>query len=160
MRNFRDVYSQNELECGPLWCNEGGFRIAKELQLLNPEGFGNIFLGFGGFHLESMLIACIGKFLEKRRFENVFVENEIFDPGVVKIVMNGGHYVRCKYGMTLTLMIEALHQLQVSNFLKSVIVLSSRASLKKLERLKNYSKLMNYTCEKFRKDGEKVQHTK
>ena len=38
------------------------------------------------------------------------MENEIFGPGVVKTVMNGGHYVRGERGMTLTY--EALHRLQ------------------------------------------------
>ena len=45
------------------------------------------------------------------------MENEIFGPGVVKTVMNGGHYVHGKRGMTL--ITEALHRLQVSNFLKA-----------------------------------------
>ena len=65
------------------------YGAAKELQLLNPEGFGNIFLGPGGFHLEKILIACTGKFLEESGVENVFTENDVFDPGVVKTVMNG-----------------------------------------------------------------------
>ena len=100
----------------PLWCDEGVYRIVKELQLLNPEGFSNIFFCLRGFHRERILIACIGKFLEVSRVENVFVENEIFGPGVVKTVMNGGHYVRGKRGMTI--IYEALHRLQASNFLK------------------------------------------
>ena len=117
MRNFQDVLSQNDLEYGPLWCDEGVYRIAKELQLLNPEGFNNIFLGLGGFHLEKILITCTGKFLEESGVENVFVENEIFGPGVVKTVMNGGHYVRGKRGMTL--ISEALHRLQISQFIET-----------------------------------------
>ena len=99
MKNFQDVLAPNELENGPLWCDEGAYRIAKELQLLNPNGFGNIFLGLGEFHLEKIVIACIEKFLEESGVESVFVENEIFGPRVVKTVMNGGHYVRGKRGM-------------------------------------------------------------
>ena len=60
---------------------------------MNPEGFGKIFLGPGGFHLEKILIACIGKFLEESGAENVFTENEVFGPGVVKTVMNGIMFV-------------------------------------------------------------------
>ena len=62
MRHFQNVLSQNELEHGPLSCDEGVYRIAKGLQLLNPEGLGNIFLGLEGFHLERILTECIGKF--------------------------------------------------------------------------------------------------
>ena len=36
MLNFQDVLSQRNQEYGPLWCDEGTYRIAKELQLLNP----------------------------------------------------------------------------------------------------------------------------
>ena len=44
MKNFQDILAQNELAHGPLWCDKGVYQIAKELQLLNPDGFGNIFL--------------------------------------------------------------------------------------------------------------------
>ena len=84
MINFQDVLAQNELAYGPLWCDEGVYRIAKELQLLNPDRFGNIFLGLAGFHLEKIVIACTGKFLEEKGVESIFVENEIFGPGVVR----------------------------------------------------------------------------
>ena len=86
MKNFQDVFFQNDLECGTLWCDEGVYRIAKELQLLDPDGFSNIFIGLGGFHLEKVIISCIGKFLEESGTENIFVENEIFVPGVVKML--------------------------------------------------------------------------
>ena len=116
MKIFQDVLSQNDLECGPLWCDEGVYRIAKELQLLDPDGFSDIFIGLGGFHLEKVIISCIGKFLEESGTENIFVENEIFGPGVVKNVMSGGHHVRGKRGMAL--ISEALHRLQLLQFLK------------------------------------------
>ena len=38
MKNLQDVLSQ---KCGPLWCDEGVYRIVKELQLLDPDGFRN-----------------------------------------------------------------------------------------------------------------------
>ena len=116
MKNFQDVLAQNELAYSPLWFDEGVYQIAKELQLLNPDGFGNIFLDLWGFHLGKIIIACIGKFLEESGVESVFVENEIFGLGVVKTVMNGGHYVRGKCGMGL--ISEALHQLQLIEFIK------------------------------------------
>ena len=64
MKNFQDLLAQNEY--GPLWCDEGVYWIAKELQHLNPDGSGNNFLGQGGFHLEKIVvIACIGNFWKK-----------------------------------------------------------------------------------------------
>ena len=53
MKNFQDVLSQKHHQYGPLWCDEGVYRLAKEIQLLNPVLFSNIFLGLGGFHVES-----------------------------------------------------------------------------------------------------------
>ena len=43
MINFQDVLLQKGLQYGPLWSDEGVYRIAKDLQLLNPDKFNNIF---------------------------------------------------------------------------------------------------------------------
>ena len=101
MINFQDVLKQKKLKNGPLWSDEGVYHIAKEIQLCEPDKFDNIFLGIGGFHLEKVIIGCLGAYLETCGIENVFVEQEIYGPGVVKSVMNGGNYVRGKRGMTL-----------------------------------------------------------
>ena len=37
MIHFHDVILQKSLDPGPIWCDEGVYRIAKEFQLLNPE---------------------------------------------------------------------------------------------------------------------------
>ena len=94
MINFQDVLLQKGLDSGPLWCDEGIYHIAKELQLLNPEEFQNIFLGLGGFHLEKVVIACCGKYLEESGINSIFVELEIFGPEVVTSVMADGNYIR------------------------------------------------------------------
>ena len=70
MINFQDVLLQKGLKSGPLSCDEGVYRIAKELQLLNYEKFRNIFLGLVGFHLKKVVIACCGKYLEERGIDS------------------------------------------------------------------------------------------
>ena len=87
MRNFQDVLLQRDLEYGPLWCDEGIYRIAKELQLLNPSLFSNIFLGIGRFHMEKILISCCGSYLKECGVENVFVESDVF-ASVVQLLMS------------------------------------------------------------------------
>ena len=72
MVNYQDVLKQNDLNSGPLWCDEGVYRIAKELQMLNPIQFGNIFLGLGGFHTEKVFIACCGVYVESTGVEKRF----------------------------------------------------------------------------------------
>ena len=65
MVNFQDVLSQKKMKYEPLWSDEGVYRIAKEIQLQQPEKFDKIFLGIGGFHLEKIVIAFCGKYLEE-----------------------------------------------------------------------------------------------
>lgn len=96
MINFQDVLLLKGLAYGPLWSDEGVYRIAKELQFLHPIKFGNIFLGIGGFHLEKVITACCGKYLEESDVKHVLVENEIYGPNSVKSVMSGSHYVGSK----------------------------------------------------------------
>ena len=117
MKNIQDVLEQKSQKYGPLWCDEGVYRIAKELQLLNPESFKNIFLGLGGFHMEKIVLACLGKYLEEVGIEQVLVKNEVFGPVVAKQVMTGSHYIRSKRGMSI--MAEALHRLYFSAFNES-----------------------------------------
>ena len=94
MCNFQDLLFQKSQTYGPLWCDEGVYRLTKELQLLNPTLFDNIFLGLGSFHMEKVMIAYCGKYLEDTGVDSLFVENEVYGPENVKSVMNGGNYVR------------------------------------------------------------------
>ena len=48
--------------------------------------------------------------------EHVFVENEIFGSASVKSVLNEGHYIRAKRGISL--LAEAIQRLQIEEFLK------------------------------------------
>ena len=117
MINFQDVLRQRGHENGPLWSDEGVYHIAKEIQLLYPEKFSNIFLGIGGFHLEKVVIGCLGTYLECSGINHLLVEEKVFGPAVVNSVMSGGNYVRGKRGMAL--IAEAMEQLQIMSFLES-----------------------------------------
>ena len=63
--NFQDVLAQKQQPYGALWCDEGVYHIAKELQLLHENKFKNIFLGLGGFHMEKIALSAIGQYLSK-----------------------------------------------------------------------------------------------
>ena len=116
MVNFQDVLMQKNLEYGPLWCDEGVYRIAKEIQRLKADEFVNIILGLGRFHIEKIIIACCGQYLEESGTDTVLVENKIFGIDLVKSVMNGKHYSRGKRGMML--ISEAMLQIMLSEFSK------------------------------------------
>ena len=88
MINFQDVLQQKGQKYGPLWSDEGVYRIAKEIQLHYPKKFDNLFLGLEGSHLEKIVIGCLGQYLEKSGIDSLMVEEEIFGPGVIKSVMS------------------------------------------------------------------------
>ena len=102
MINFNDVLEQRAAKCGALWCNEGVYQVAKEIQLLKPELFGHLFIGLGPFHTDKIVISCLGKFLGISGIDHAMVESMVFGKGVVEgSVMNGGDYVKGKSGMAL-----------------------------------------------------------
>ena len=69
MKNFY-VLLQKNIPYGRLWSDEGVYKIAKEKQLLRPQEIDNIFLGLGGFHMEKVVLACLGSFLKESGTKN------------------------------------------------------------------------------------------
>ena len=67
--------------------------MAKEIQLLHPDKFSNIFLGLGGFHTEKIVLACCGKLLEAVGARDIFVQDEIYGPVVTDKILKGKDYV-------------------------------------------------------------------
>ena len=41
-----------------------GAMKVREIQLLSHDSLDNIFLGPGGFHMEKVVIACLGKYFK------------------------------------------------------------------------------------------------
>ena len=81
------------------------------------QRFRNIFLGIGGFHLEKVVIGCLGTYLKSNDIQNLLVEVKVYGPAVVNSVMSGRNYIWGKRGMSL--IDEAIEQLQAYSFLKS-----------------------------------------
>ena len=65
MVNFQDVLRQHGQQYGFLWCDEGVYCIAKEIQFLKPEKFSNLFIGLGRFHFEKIVYGCVGSYLKQ-----------------------------------------------------------------------------------------------
>ena len=95
-----------------MWADEGVYHIAKETQLVKPDKSGNLFLGLGGFHMEKILLACLGEYLEPSRMFAVLVETECYDTDVIKSVISGSHYSRARtahsmfYEVLMSMMLE------------------------------------------------------
>lgn len=119
MLNFQDVLAQRSERVGALWCDEGVYAVAKEIQILKPDIFSNIFLGLGPFHMEKIVMACLGKFLDCVGIDTALVEAGLFGPDVVASkVMNGKHYIKSKEGMMM--IAEAMSNLLFKAFKDNV----------------------------------------
>ena len=101
-------------KCEALWSDEVVYHIVKELQLLFPSDFGNIFLGLGSFHTTKILINCIGQYLQDSGITEALIETEIFGPKVVETVLKGKHYSRGVRGMGI--IAEALQRILLREF--------------------------------------------
>ena len=62
MKTVLDILKQRELPYGLLQCDQGVYKIVKEVHLLTPDEFDNIFLGMGGFHTGKIVSASTEKF--------------------------------------------------------------------------------------------------
>jgi hypothetical protein len=115
MINFQDALKQKGDNYGGLWCDEGVYHIAKEIQLLKPDQFNNIFLGLGGFHMEKIVLACLGAYLEPSGIFGVLVETECYGTDVIKTVISGSHYSRARTAHSM------IHEVLVSMMLEAFL---------------------------------------
>ena len=56
---------------------------------MKPDQFNNIFLGLHGFHMEKIVLACLGAYLEPSGIFAVLVETECYGTDVIKSVISG-----------------------------------------------------------------------
>ena len=73
MKNYQDVLTQKELPYGTFWYDEGVYHIVKELQLLKPAELSNLFIGLGGFHMEKVVLSCVGLYLKDIGARDIFI---------------------------------------------------------------------------------------
>ena len=96
MINFQDALKQKGDSYGGLWADKGVHRIAKEIQLLKPEQFSNIFLGLGGFYKEKIVLACLGAYLESSGIFSVLVKTKCYGPDTINSAISGSYYSRAR----------------------------------------------------------------
>ena len=140
MCNFQDVFLQKSQSLVHFGAMKVLYWLAKELQLLDPARFDNIFLGLGGFDSEEVMIACCGKYLEDTGIDSVLVENEVYGPENVKHLINGGHYTRGIRGMVI--ISEVLYGLLLRQFL---IEKDENTENQVVQQVKGTTQLINET---------------
>lgn len=114
LKNLQGLLSTLEQSNLSVTCDEGDYRIAREIQLLRPEEFKNIVLCMGSFHMTKVALGCIGKYLKGSGVQTILVESTMFGPNVVESVLTGRNYVRSLTGMQC--LKEALGRLQLGAF--------------------------------------------
>lgn len=67
MKNFQGVLEFLDQSKLPVTCDEGVYRIAREIQLLRPREIENTVLCLGSFHIAKVALACIGKYYQEQR---------------------------------------------------------------------------------------------
>ena len=115
MINFQDALKKEGDTYGALWADEGMYRIAKEIQLVKPDKFSNIFLGLGGFHMEKIVLACLGAYLEPSGIFAVLVETECYGTDIIRTVISGSHYSRARTAHSM--IHEVLMSMMLEGFL-------------------------------------------
>ena len=116
LKNFQCILSQLKQDNMAVACDEGVYRIAKEIQLKNPEEFGNTVLCLGPFHMIKVVQASIGQYIDGSGAETIWTKNGVFGVNVVKQVLSGKHYKKSLYG--LYILSEAIQRLQLEEFFR------------------------------------------
>lgn len=116
MKNLQDVNSHLQQSHLVVYCDEGVYRIAREIQLGRQEEFKDLVLCLGSFHMAKVVLRCLGKYLKGSGAENIWIESGMFGVNVTESVLNGTNYVRSVKGMQL--LGESLRRLQWVEFFK------------------------------------------
>ena len=101
LKNLQDILKYLDQPCLSVTCDEGVYRIAREIQLIRPQEFHNIVLCLGSFHMTKIALGCLGKYLKGSGAESILIESGTFGVNVVETVLNGRHYTRSFKGLSL-----------------------------------------------------------
>ena len=134
MKNLQDVNSHLQQSHLVVYCDEGVYRIAREIQLGRQEEFKDLVLCLGSFHMAKVVLRCLGKYLKGSGAENIWIESGMFGVNVTESVLNGTNYVRSVKGMQL--LGESLRRLQWIEFFKHHSKKSYHGLVKVLSQLR------------------------
>ena len=112
--NFQDILSQLKQMNMAVFCDEGVYKIAREILLYNPTSFKNIVLCLGSFHMAKVVMASIGKYLDGSGAKKIWTNKQAFGVNVALSIIAATHYKRTLKG--LCLLSECLERLQWCEF--------------------------------------------
>lgn len=115
--NFKDILFQLNQQNLPVFCDEGVYRIARQIKFLREKEFEHIHLMLGSFHMIKIVLACIGRYIRGSGVENIFIETGAFGVGTTEQVLNGTNYARSVRGFFL--LGEALQRLQLESYFEN-----------------------------------------
>ncbi len=134
LKNFQNVLNQLKQEKLAITCDEGVYRIAREIMLRCHDEFSKLVLCMGSFHMIKVVLGSIGTYLPGSGAEQIWSKSNIFGVNVVQSVLAGSHYIRSLKGMML--LCESLERLRWCEFLKDERVEKYKRELALLQELK------------------------
>ena len=114
MKNFQNVLVYLNQPKLPVTCDEGVYRIAREIQLIRPREFNNIMLCLDSFQMAKVALDCIGKYIKGSGAENILIESGVFDLHVVESVLGGKKL--CEISERITTIERGLVKTRVGSF--------------------------------------------
>ena len=115
--NFKNVLNQLTQSHIAVFCDEGVYRIAREITLQRPDEISAIVLCLGSFHMIKAFLACIGKYLSGNECRTIWTQKKVFGIDVVESVLSGSPYERSLDGICL--LGECISRLQWVEFLRN-----------------------------------------
>lgn len=112
--NFLDLLDQLDQEFLSVFCDEGVYKIARQIIFENQEKFRKIILCLGNFHTIKIVQGMIGRCITNSGVESIFIETELFGIDVTEKILKGSRYDRCVKAYTY--LAEALRRLQFKEF--------------------------------------------
>jgi len=90
MKNIQEILQYLHQSTLPVTCDEGVYRIAREIQLVPLLKFSNmvLVLCLGSFHMTKIALGCLGKYLKGSGAESI-LESGTFGLNVVESVLRG-----------------------------------------------------------------------
>ena len=116
MKNLQSVLQNLDQSASPLTFDEGVYHIARGIQLIRPDEFGNIIFCLGALHMAQVVSGCLGKFFKGSWAELILVESGVFGVNIVDSVVDAKKYYRALKGVQLFK--EALCRLEWKEFFK------------------------------------------
>lgn len=127
MCNFANVLDQLDQFSLPVFCDEGVYHIAKQIQLQHHDKFPNLLLMLGNFHGIKVVLGCIGKSRRGSGVEDWLLDTGAYGAGTMPQALDAADYAKSLRAFSRVG--EALRRLQIEAFFDEYPIISYQNDL-------------------------------